>query len=97
MKTLAVRAADCTNSIGINTHIDFSVTAYSNFSVVEAALTYLGVKQIRDATQFPLFAQVAAANGIKLPHAHRLAAARTGQHRAEHVQERPGVIAKAPA
>src|SRR5579872_6205937 len=69
MTTQAVRAADFTNSIGINTHLDFSVTAYSNVSVVEAALVYLGVKQVRDAMQFPnsptLFAQVAAATGIR--------------------------------
>jgi len=69
MTTQAVRAADFTNSIGINTHLDFSVTAYSNVPVVEAALTYLGVKQVRDAMQFPnsptLFAQVAAATGIR--------------------------------
>jgi hypothetical protein len=61
--------ADFTNSIGINTHLDFGVTAYSNVSVVEAALIYLGVKQVRDAMQFTnsptLFAQVAAATGIK--------------------------------
>ena len=69
MTTQAVRAADFTNSIGINTHLDFSVTAYSNVSVVEAALSYLGVKQVRDAMQFTnsptLFAQVAAATGIR--------------------------------
>lgn len=69
MTTQAVCAADFTNSIGINTHLDFSVTAYSNVSIVEAALTYLGVKQVRDAMQFTtspaLFAQVAAATGIR--------------------------------
>src|SRR3954469_12726649 len=69
MTTQAVRAVDLANSIGINTHLDFGVTAYHNVSVVESALTYLGVKQVRDAMQFPtspvLFAQVAAATGIK--------------------------------
>jgi hypothetical protein len=69
MSTQAVRAEDFTNSIGINTHLDFAVTAYSNVSVVESALNYLGVKQVRDAMQFAtspaLFAQVAAATGIK--------------------------------
>ncbi len=67
--TQAVRATDFANSIGVNTHLDFSVTAYSNVSVVEAALNYLGVKQVRDAMQFPdspaLFAEVAAAAGVK--------------------------------
>jgi len=69
MTTQAVRAVDFANSIGINTHLDFGVTAYHNVSVVESALTYLGVKQVRDAMQFPtspvLFAQGAAATGIK--------------------------------
>jgi serralysin len=69
MSTRAIRADDFTNSIGINTHLDFKVTAYNNISVVESALTYLGVKQVRDAMQFPtsptLFAEVAAATGVK--------------------------------
>ena len=68
MTTQAVSAASFTGSIGINTHLDFSVTAYANVSVVESALTYLGVKQVRDAMQFAtspeLFAQVAAATGM---------------------------------
>ena len=69
MTTQASRAEDFINSIGINTHLDFAVTAYNNVTVVESALNYLGVKQVRDAMQFPtspaLFAQVAAATGIK--------------------------------
>ena len=69
MTTQAVRAEDFVNSIGVNTHFDFAVTAYSNVSVVESALNYLGVKQVRDAMQFPtspaLFAQIAAATGVK--------------------------------
>src|ERR1700733_7934500 len=69
MSTQAVRTEDVTNSVGINTHLDFGVTAYNNVSVVESALTYLGVKQVRDAMQFPtdpaLFAEVAAATGVK--------------------------------
>jgi serralysin len=69
MSTQAVRAEDFANSIGINTHLDFNVTAYNNVSVVESALTYLGVRQVRDAMQFPssaaLFGEVAAATGVK--------------------------------
>ncbi len=69
MSTQAVRTEDFVNSIGINTHLDFSVTAYNSVSVVESALNYLGVAQVRDAMQFStspaLFAEVAAATGVK--------------------------------
>ena len=69
MSTQAVRTEDFVNSIGINTHLDFSVTAYNNVSIVESALNYLGVAQVRDAMQFStspaLFAEVAAATGVK--------------------------------
>ena len=53
MTTQASRAEDFINSIGINTHLDFAVTAYNNVTVVESALNYLGVRQVRDAMQFP--------------------------------------------
>ncbi len=67
----AVTAENFINSIGINTHIDF--TSYSSqLSTVEADINYLGVKNIRDSAENPsdlgangLWQQVANATGAK--------------------------------
>lgn len=50
-QTAARPAADFTNSIGVNAHIDFTTTAYGNLQNVINAVNYLGVKQIRDCPQ----------------------------------------------
>lgn len=46
--TQASRAEDFINSIGVNTHIGWNGTVWSNWSVVNNALTYLGIHYIRD-------------------------------------------------
>src|SRR5579859_1660350 len=58
------------NSLGVNTHIDFS--SYSNISAVENAINYLGIKNLRDSANSPkdlgangLWQQVANATGAK--------------------------------
>ena len=57
MATEAVRAADFTNSIGVETHLDHSETPYSDIALVKNALAYLnpsgvgtGVDTVRDET-----------------------------------------------
>jgi hypothetical protein len=47
----ATAAQGFVDSIGVNTHIDFTQTAYGNFGVVQNALAFLGVKNVRDAYQ----------------------------------------------
>src|SRR6185437_11117005 len=53
----------------INTHIDFSWTAYGNTSEVIAALNYLGIENVRDSAgssgDLSLWQQVAQATGVK--------------------------------
>src|SRR4051812_31056606 len=68
----AIRVNDFTNSIGINTHIDFTSTAYGNLQNVENALNYIGIKNVRDSVNNPadigsngLWQQVANATGVK--------------------------------
>ena len=70
--TQAVRTGDFINSIGVNTHIDFTSTAYGNLQNVENALNYIGVKNVRDSLNNPadvgangLWQQVANATGVK--------------------------------
>jgi serralysin len=70
--TQAVRANDFTHSIGVNTHIDFTWTAYGNIQNVENALNYIGVKNVRDSVNNPAdigangwWQQVANATGVK--------------------------------
>ena len=67
--TTAITTASVVDSIGINTHIDFSAYGYQNLSVVEAAINYLGVKNIRDSAANPLdvhsWLQVSRATGAK--------------------------------
>jgi serralysin len=64
----SISVSDFLNSIGVNTHLDFS-SAYSNTALVEAETTFLGVKNVRDAMASPfdasLFGQFAAATGVK--------------------------------
>ncbi len=56
---------------GINTHIDFTSTAYKNLDIVIQCLQYLGVKHIRDSAnitknvQAGLWKKVADATGCK--------------------------------
>jgi hypothetical protein len=70
--TQAVRATDFNNSIGINTHIDFTWTAYGNTQLVINSLNYLGVDYVRDSANNPadigpngLWQQVANGAGVK--------------------------------
>ena len=47
-----VRAAAFIASLGVNTHIDFG-GSYASLATVEAAIRYLGVKNLRDSMQNP--------------------------------------------
>jgi hypothetical protein len=66
----AVSTENFINSIGVNTHLDFPT--YSNITVVENAITYLGVKNLRDSPNSTadlgatgLWQKVANATGAK--------------------------------
>src|SRR4051812_27063227 len=68
----AIRANDFTNSIGVNTHIDFTWTSYGNLNVVTNSLNYLGVDFVRDSANNAsdigangLWQKVANATGVK--------------------------------
>src|SRR5258708_32112459 len=70
--TPALRATDFVGTLGVNTHIDFAAYGYQNLSVVEAAINYLGVKNLRDSPQSvtdvgatSTWLQVATATGAK--------------------------------
>lgn len=67
--TSAITTASVVDSIGINTHIDFNAYGYQNLATVEAAIKYLGVKNLRDSAANPADAQswlqVAQATGAK--------------------------------
>lgn len=70
MTTLAAtRASTFLNSLGVNTHIDFSAYGYQNLATVESALRYLGVTNVRDSaesgTDLTSWQQVAQATGVK--------------------------------
>src|SRR5882757_2400255 len=45
---MAISASTVTNSIGVNTHIDFKNYGYQNLATTAAAINYLGVKNLRD-------------------------------------------------
>ena len=64
----AISAAEFTNSIGINTHLDTYWTSYRNLGTVISSLLFLGVKNVRDSMAAPgdpsLFKTVAAATGV---------------------------------
>ncbi len=49
--TTAITTASFINSLGVNTHIDFDADGYQNLATVEAAINYLGLKNIRDSAQ----------------------------------------------
>jgi serralysin len=65
----AISASSFLNTLGINTHIDFDADGYQNLATVEAAINYLGVKNIRDSGQaesdISAWLQVAQATGAK--------------------------------
>lgn len=65
----AASAASFTSSVGINTHIDFTWTAYGNLNEVENALNYLDIKNVRDSpgssSDLTWWQQVAQATGVK--------------------------------
>jgi hypothetical protein len=46
--TTAISTLDFVDSIGINTHLGYIGSSYSNLSLVERALEYLGVTSVRD-------------------------------------------------
>jgi hypothetical protein len=68
----AIRATDFIHSIGVNTHIDFYWSPYSNTQFVIDAINYIGVDNLRDCANSYLDAgadglwqQVASATGAK--------------------------------
>src|SRR5271169_202110 len=70
--TTASAAESFINSIGVNTHIDFTSSSYANLNLVETAINYLGVKNLRDSPESTadlgasgLWQQVANATGAK--------------------------------
>jgi hypothetical protein len=46
--TTAVSTLDFVDAIGVNTHLGYIGSSYSNLSLVESALEYLGVTNVRD-------------------------------------------------
>ncbi len=69
MQQYASRVGDFTSSVGVNTHAAFYWTVYGNTSLVENALSYLGVSNVRDQLQntgnAALFQQIHNATGVK--------------------------------
>ena len=70
--TIASSAESFIGSIGVNTHIDFTSSSYANLNLVETAINYLGVKNLRDSPESTadlgatgLWQQVANATGAK--------------------------------
>ena len=68
----AKSAASFVNSLGVNTHVDYLNSPYSNASVVENSINYLGIKNLRDSPNAPgdigatgLWQQIANATGAK--------------------------------
>jgi len=68
----AARAVDFVDSIGVNTHLDFSGSTYNNIKLVESAIEYLGIHNLRDSPESSadlgasgLWQQVANATGAK--------------------------------
>jgi len=68
----ATAAVDFVGSIGVNTHLDFSGSSYSNVNLIENAIEYLGIKNLRDSPENGgdvgtggLWQQVATATGAK--------------------------------
>src|SRR5260221_10179952 len=68
----AVSVAAVTSSIGVNTHLDFSNYGHTNLAITEAAINYLGLKNLRDSADNPntlgptgSWQQIANATGAK--------------------------------
>jgi hypothetical protein len=68
----ATSASAVVNSFGVNTHIDAGANGYQNIAGVEAAINYLGIKNLRDAATNSadlgingLFQKVADSTGAK--------------------------------
>jgi len=64
----ATAAAAFIESLGVNTHLDFSGGPYGNVSAVVSALNYLGLPNVRDAAgagDIALWQQVAQATGVR--------------------------------
>ncbi|MBC7799814.1 MAG: calcium-binding protein, partial [Gemmatimonadaceae bacterium] len=63
MSSWAVR-----NAIGVNTHLDYTIGAYTDLAAVQRALAEIGVTHVRDAFQAPVAAslfQTLAATGVR--------------------------------
>lgn len=64
----AISTASLVQSLGVNTHLDFG-GSYANLAVVEAAINYLGISNLRDSPgnsgDVSLWQQVAQATGAK--------------------------------
>jgi hypothetical protein len=67
--TTAISTSSFIDSLGVNTHIDFDADGYQNLATVEAAIEYLGLKNIRDSAQqasdASAWLQVSQATGAK--------------------------------
>jgi serralysin len=70
--TKAVSTIAVVNSLGVNTHLDYPNSAYSNLAVDAAAINYLGIKNLRDTSDNPntvgptgSWQQIANATGAK--------------------------------
>ena len=68
----AASAVNFVGSIGVNTHLDFSGSTYNNIKLIENAVEYLGIKNLRDSPESNtdigasgLWQQVADATGAK--------------------------------
>lgn len=65
----ALLASAFVASLGINTHLDYTVGPYANTTVAESSIRYLGVKNIRDSaahvSTIPIWQRVAAATDAK--------------------------------
>lgn len=68
----AISTKNFINSIGVNTHTDYLNSPYSNRTVVENSIDYLGIKNLRDSPNAPgdlgaggLWQQIANATGAK--------------------------------
>jgi hypothetical protein len=49
LATLAISTSTVTNSIGVNTHIDFAKYGYQSLTLTAASINYLGLKNLRDS------------------------------------------------
>jgi hypothetical protein len=65
----AISVGAVLNTIGVNTHFDSNAYGYQNLPVAEAAIKYLGVRNLRDSAQsnwsLTLWPQVASATGAR--------------------------------